>query len=175
MGFDAEAAKAPWVANSPLHALRLLRGLEYDAALASHSIHLISQGGIPDYQAYNEVKRDRIFLSRSLEFLRSEPILTLNMLLWKTVAFLTFWELGLSLVSLTAFIGGSLFIKDVRIFGILVLVVGYMAPYVVSLPLYYRYRSPIEPMLLVLSGLLLDVVLQKTKPVWLILQKRFQH
>jgi hypothetical protein len=175
MDDDAMGTKPPWVASGPLHALRLLRNLEYDAALASHSIQFVSNSGIPGYQEFNEVQRDRIFLSRSLDFLRVKPVLALQMAFWKTITFLTFWNPGLGLLSLTAFLGSLLYIKDVRIAGISFLVVVYMLPYVTSLPLYYRYRSPIEPLFFTLAGLFLDASLQKTKSVWLFLTKYYGH
>jgi len=169
--YDSDGSNSPWVANDPLHALRLLRNLDYDAALVSHSIDNVSRSEGADYQTYNEVERDRIFLSRSLNFMLKEPLLALQMSFWKAVAFLTFWNVGLGLVSLAAITGGLLFIKDLRVASILLLSTAHMVPYIVSLPLYYRYRSPIEPILFVLAGLFLKVVLKLIERVWYLLHK----
>jgi MFS family permease len=164
--FEADSSAPLWTAESPQQALQLVRDLKYDAALVDYSKQVISENGGPDYPSYNEAERDRIFLKHSLDFVRQEPLLTLRMMLWKAVMFLSFGKIRLVLISITAILGSLLFMKDVRVNGLALLVLGYMFPYVVSLPLDNRYRNPIEPMLFVLSALFVGVCLQKINPVW---------
>jgi len=164
--FDVLAHEPPWTANGPLQSLLLLRNLEYDRALRNHSIQVIRETSSAEYQSYNEVERDHVFLARSLAFIRAEPLLALKMMFWKAIAFLTYWKFDLSLVSIAAIAGGLLMIKDVRVAGLMLIVAGYMVPFILSMPLYYRYRSPIEPMLFVLAGLFLGICLQRATPLW---------
>ncbi len=164
--FDSVESVPLWKAESPQQALQLLRNLEYDAALANYSINVVSKNSTAEYSSYNEVERDRVFLRRSLDFIQTEPLLALKMMVWKANAFLSFGEIRLALIAIAAIIGSSLFIKDIRVASLTLLVMGYMFPYISSLPLYYRYRSSIEPILFILSGLFLGVCLQKSTFLW---------
>ena len=164
--FDSVESVPLWKAESPQQALQLLRNLEYDAALANYSINVVSKNSTAEYSSYNEVERDRVFLRRSLDFIQTEPLLALKMIVWKANAFLSFGEIRLALIAIAAIIGSSLFIKDIRVASLTLLVMGYMFPYISSLPLYYRYRSSIEPILFILSGLFLGVCLQKSTFLW---------
>ena len=163
---DGVSSLPLWTAENPYQSMQLLRDLKYDAALANYSIHVVSKNSSADYLSYNEVERDRVFLNRSLAFLRAEPLLSMKMMFWKMIAFLTFGKIRLGVVSIAAILGSLLFNKDNRVVSLAILVVGYMFPYILSLPIYYRYRTPIEPILFVLSGLFLGVCLQKATHVW---------
>src|SRR6266516_3803517 len=112
-----------WTAENPYQALQLLRNLEYYAALADYSIHVVSEISPADYVSYNEVERDRVFLNRSLAFLRAEPLLSMKMMFWKMIAFLTFGKIRLGLVSIAAILGSLVFIKDNRVVSLAILVV----------------------------------------------------
>ena len=173
MDFDVGTTRPPWVANSPLHALRLLRDLEHDSTLASHSIDYVSRITSPAYQDFNEIERDRVFLVRSLSFIWAEPLLAARMLFWKTVVFFSFWDVKLGLISLAALLGGVLMIKDARVLSIFMLMLGYVFPYIISLPLYYRYRSPLEPMLFILAGCFAGACFQMLSPYWSFFRNRF--
>lgn len=160
-----------WTAENPLQALQLLRWLEYDAALADYSKQVVSENSSADYSSYNEVERDRVFLRRGLKFVWEEPLLSVQMMFWKTIAFLTIGNINLDIISIVGILGGLLLIQDTRVASLLLLVAGYTLPYVATLPLYYRYRSPIEPIFFVLSGLFVGVCLQKTYAIWKILER----
>jgi hypothetical protein len=166
LAFEAVESVSLWKAETPQQALQLLRNLEYNAALADYSINVVSKNSTAEYLSYNEVERDRVFLHRSLAFIQTEPLLALKMLVWKVIAFLSFGEFRLALIAIAAIIGSLLFIKDIRVASLTLLVTVYMLPYVLSLPLYYRYRSSIEPILFILSGLFLGVCLQKSTFLW---------
>jgi hypothetical protein len=164
--FDGVESVPLWRTETPQQALQLLRNLDYNAALADYSINEVSKQSTKEYSTYNEVERDRVFLRRSLDFIRHEPLLAFKMMVWKGIVFLTFGEARLALIALAAIIGSLFFIKDIRVASLALLVMGYMFPYVLSLPLYYRYRSSIEPILFVLSGLFLGIGLQKSTFLW---------
>lgn len=174
MNFDAGSMDTPGMADSPLQAFRLLLNLEYDSALASHSIDFVGRITSTAYQGFNEVEHDRVFLGRSLTFIWAEPLLTAKMLFWKAVVFFMFWEVKLGLISLAALLGGMLMIKDIRILTIFVLVLGYVFPYAIFLPLYYRYRSSIEPLLFILAGCFLGVCFQRLSANWIFVCSRFK-
>ena len=164
--FDSVESVTLWKAETPQQALQLLRNLEYDAALADYSINVVSKNSTVRYSSYNEVERDRVFLHRSLDFIQAEPLLVLKMMVWKAIAFLSFGEIRLALIAIAAIIGSLLFIKDIRVASLTLLVMGDVFPHILSLPLYYRYRSSIEPILFILSGLFLGVCLQKSTFLW---------
>jgi hypothetical protein len=164
--FDSVEPVPLWKAETPQQALQLLRNLAYDAALADYSKSVVSKNSTAEYSSYDEAERDRVFLHRSLDFIQTESLLALKMMVWKAIAFFSFGEIRLALIAISAIIGSLLFIKDVRVASLTLLVMGYMFPYILSLPLYYRYRSSIEPILFILSGLFLGVCLQKSTFLW---------
>lgn len=84
----------------------------------------------------------------------------------KAIVFLTYWKFDLCVVSIVAIAGSLSRINDVRVAGFMLIVASYMVPFISSLPLYYRYRSPIEPMLFVLAGPFLGICLQRATPLW---------
>ena len=167
--FQVGDSASLWTAENALQALQRLRNFEYDAALADYSKRVVSGIDPVNYRSYNEVERDRVFLNHSLAFFWREPILSAKLLFWKVVTFLSFGQIMLKLVAIAAILGGLIFIKDTRVATLVLLVGAYMFPYVLTLPLYYRYRSSIEPMFFVLGGLFLSVFLRKsTMILWLL-------
>jgi hypothetical protein len=148
----------PWTAAGPRQALATLRDLEHDRGLRSHSRDMIEAHAPQGYELYNEAQRDRLFFSRALAFMRDRPLLSAEMMFWKTYAFFANWGAVRTLIAATAFLGWLVMMRDIRATSLMLLLAGYTIPYALSLPIYYRYRSPVEPIMFVLIGLFLGTV-----------------
>jgi hypothetical protein len=160
--------EAPWTAAGPRQALARLRDLEHDRALRSNARRIITAHAPKAYESYNEAQRDSVFFARAVAFMRDKPLLSAKMMLWKTYAFFANWGLLRSLIAAAAFVGWLAMVRDIRATSLMFLLAGYVFPYALSLPLYYRYRSPAEPIMFVLIGLLLGTVakqLQRWPPL----------
>jgi hypothetical protein len=155
---EGTATEPPWTAAGPRQALATLRDLEHDRGLRSHSRDTIEAHAPKGYELYNEAQRDRVFFSRAVTFMRDRPLLTAEMTFWKAYAFFANWGLVRSLIAAAAFLGWLAMMRDIRATSLALLVVGYTFPYALSLPIYYRYRAPVEPVMFVLIGLLLGTV-----------------
>jgi hypothetical protein len=64
------------------------------------------------------------------------------------------WRRGFvrSLIAVAAFVGWLAMMRDIRATSLMLLLLAYASPYVLSLPMYYRYRSPAEPIMFVLAS-----------------------
>jgi hypothetical protein len=56
-------------------------------------------------------------------------------------------------------------IKDIRANGLMIMLMAYSLTYTLALPVYFRYRTPIEPLVFVLTGLLLGTILRVVQRV----------
>jgi hypothetical protein len=160
---NATVAPPPWTASGPWQALEKLRDLEFDRAVRHYSIITIRELAPEGYSLFNEAQRDKVFLSHTVEFVREMPLLTARMAFWKVLAFFGNWGLIFRITALTAFAGWLVMLRDYRATSLMLLLAAYTIPYAISLPLYYRYRFPAEPLLFVLAGLLLGVI---SKRLW---------
>jgi hypothetical protein len=156
----------PWTAAGPRQALATLRDLEHDRALRNHALRTINSHAPSGYQLYNEAQRDHVFLSRAVAFILDKPLLSARMMFWKAYAFFAGWGLVHSLIAVAASLGWLVMMRDIRATSLMLLLLAYASPYVLSLPMYYRYRSPAEPIMFVLIGLLLGTVAKRLQ-LWL--------
>ena len=168
---DGDTQSPPlWTAKDPREALWKLKDLNLDRALRWHSLSTIQENSSDGYSEYNEAQRDRVFRERALEFVGEEFWLAVRMAIWKVIAFYGYWGWPFRVITVMAFLGLLLRVRDARAAAIVLLLAAYTLPYAVSLPLYYRYRFPVEPLLVVMSGLLLgstiDLVNRSLRSHW---------
>ena len=158
----------PWTAAGPRQALATLRDLEHDRALRNHSLRTIKLHAPSDYHLYNEAQRDHVFFSRAVAFMLDRPLLSVKMTFWKAYAFFANWGVVRTLIAVAAFCGWLVMTRDIRATSLLLLLLAYAFPYALSLPIYYRYRSPAEPIMFVLIGLLLGTAAKRLRlwPKW---------
>jgi hypothetical protein len=106
----------------------------------------------------NEAQSDKWLLRETRDFIIANPFITAQLAVAKLWEFLWLgrWPRGRPLGAVLTIFGTvmSTFLafRDRRLFIPLTLAIGYMAPFVIIVPLYYRYRYPIEPVFAVLVG-----------------------
>jgi hypothetical protein len=156
--------KPPWNAGSPRRAV--IQSIEIGKTSISKGIELIrfqleyaKDVGPPSYMAMDEFQRDAWFLNEAKDFILKYPVTCAKLAAAKLEVFIrtphVFYGVGAVLASgvcLLAALGGVL-ATSTPVVWILALWVGsYVGPFLIITPFFYRYRAPVEPLLVVLAA-----------------------
>jgi 4-amino-4-deoxy-L-arabinose transferase-like glycosyltransferase len=150
----AEEVPPPWRAATVTDALEKASGLTARRELERYQRELVETRAPPNYDAMDEVERDREYRRQAEDFIAEEPLLVLKMTIAKAIAFaFTLWSVP-SILAGVGIVGLLLVAKqnDGRVIPLVL--AAYAAPYVVTIPLIYRYRYPMDPLLAVGVGIL---------------------
>lgn len=120
--------------------------------LYANQLARMADDGPPGYAGFNEAQRDRVFGRRALRFMLAHPGITLELAFHRAVGyFLGFWKPAGALF-LLALIGIVVSLRDRRALALWLLVLAFAVPYVLTMPLFYRYRHPVEPLVALLAA-----------------------
>jgi 4-amino-4-deoxy-L-arabinose transferase-like glycosyltransferase len=126
------------------------------------------------YGDLNEAQRDKWLFAEARNFVNANPFLTIQPAAAKVWEFLWLGRSSL-MAPLTIFglvVGSVLAIKERRLLIPLATALAYIAPFVIIIPFFYRYRYPIEPVIAVLVGVSLARVAEFASRPVLLLQPR---
>ena len=142
----------PWTAANARDAMSRILITTSWRELKNHSIAAGRAGGPADYSLLNEAQRDAILREQSIDFIRNYPGFAIRLGIAKADGF--FWSNWPDFrpVTVLAIIGALITLRRRSGWIIGGLIVLYVVPYLLSAPIYYRYRAPIEPLLFVLCG-----------------------
>lgn len=113
------------------------------------------------YAGFNEAQRDKLYFQKAKTFVLTNPETFAELTLHRTIDFFltNWWYLGLvpltGVISLLGFGGVLVTFKDHRARTLALMMLAYAVPYLVTLPLFYRYRYPIEPLVALFSAVTL--------------------
>jgi Dolichyl-phosphate-mannose-protein mannosyltransferase len=148
--------KPPWTAETPRDAVRKIIQPPYEeqAALERFQLEYAMELLGAEYFAMNEAQRDTWFLQEAKAFLVANPVLTAQLAIANIEVFVRLTGGGGSfavLVSLLAALGGVLGIRKPAILILALWVGTFVGPFLLAICYYGRYRTPIEPLLVVLA------------------------
>lgn len=146
-------------AATPWEAVKLTLATENQRALYDRAYQCIEQSAPPDYDRLNEAQRDRLYLERVISFIRSRPAEWIQVTFYKILLYFASRSTQL-ITSLLALIGAILSIKNRQARILSLLILGFAAPYIIALPFYYRYRYPVEPLIVILASYALYIAIQ---------------
>jgi 4-amino-4-deoxy-L-arabinose transferase-like glycosyltransferase len=152
----------PWTAISAADALSRVIGTQ-EARLGlenGRSPECVNQDPPAGYATFNEAARDGVYLQRSLQFVVAQPRIFADLLLEKTKAFFFDAPWYLQLETLLALMGALIGFTDRRIRALALCPLAYALVYALGVPFFYRYRYPIEPLLLILAAVAAARVLE---------------
>lgn len=116
----------------------------------------VERAAPPDWPGFNEAQRDRLYLARALEFMREHPTTVLALAAVKLRSFLLPTRrkvyLPLGAATLLAAIGLVAARRSPQAWLVGLLVAAGTALFVLTAPVWGRYRFPIEPLISVLAG-----------------------
>ena len=105
------------------------------------------------YATMNEPQRDREYLRRALEFIRTHPRVAAKLAVVKAAVFLFLgWSGYLRALTVLAVAGAVLAIRRRAGLAAILAIAGFSSAYVVGMPYFYRYRYPVEPLIALLAG-----------------------
>jgi len=104
------------------------------------------------YEFLNEAQRDSLYLKHTLSFMISEPKSFATLTINKCIIFFTMPSRIYALIAFLAAIGAVLALRNWRANVLFLMVIAYAAPYCALVAWFYRYRYPIEPLLLLLAS-----------------------
>jgi hypothetical protein len=150
-----------WTARDAAEAIMLARKIpDKRSALYKRAFECIEQDALENYEKFNEAERDGVYLKNAISFVFSELETFATMTYHKSVAcFYAGWTKEIRAVALLAFIGALITLRNQKARILTLLTLLYAIAYSLAVPLFYRYRYPIEPILLVLSSHVCIVVL----------------
>jgi hypothetical protein len=150
----------PWRAANDRQAVGFFRSIENERKVRHY---LMGTAPYPEaYGAYNEAQRDRFFLLEALAFLKTHLLQAGILMFWKAFAFFT-WDKLTLIVALLAVAGWLARFRDLRVQGLMLFVIAYALPYIVSIPLYYRYIFPIQSLMVILAAIAVRSLLLLTR------------
>jgi 4-amino-4-deoxy-L-arabinose transferase-like glycosyltransferase len=142
-----------WRAGSAKDAIQQVRKDQSKRmVMYKRSYDCIERNAPAGFENFNEARRDKVYLEKSMEFIRSNPRLFLEMTRYRVQAFLVGWSQRHTLVTLLAIVGALLAWRNRNANIMVVLVAAYTFTFSFATPLMYRYRYPIEPVFFVLAA-----------------------
>lgn len=137
----------PWTASSLGDALNKAMNTGRRRALETWQFHYVQVRAPQEYAAMNEVERDKEHLRQVKEFALSHPILFLQMTVAKGWGFTFGRWLVPGVLAALALCGLLWRARDTRAQMMFFIAAAYALPYMLSIPFFYRYRYPIDPVL----------------------------
>jgi len=153
-----------WRAKNAKDAIDQVRSAsEKRMAMYKRSYDYIQSEAPANYSSYNEAERDKVYLGKSIDFIKSNPKTFLILTRYRIQAFLVGWNSRQTLVSLLAVVGALIAWRNQKALILVLLVGAYTFTFSIATSLMYRYRYPIEPILFSLSCGIPIIALSKIK------------
>jgi len=142
-----------WSATGPRDAVRQVRfDQEKEMAMYKRSFECVAERAPENYKLYNEIQRDRFYFSEAMDFIKSEPLVFAELAFHKYLAVFNGTRLQHAIVGWLALFGALLALKNKEGVMLVLMVGAFIGPYALVAPGGFRYRYPIEP-LLILSAM----------------------
>ena len=142
-----------WTAANALEAVRKSGVGRYHIIQHIHARQALEAGVGENFVELNEHERDTVYKRRAKAFILAHPLITLRLMIAKGLCyFFVNWSSWGLVSAALALIGMCLWIRDARARAIAMLALGFSAPYVLTQPIYYRYRYPVESLFLLLAA-----------------------
>jgi hypothetical protein len=98
----------------------------------------------------SDALRDKVAFKKAIEFIFSHPRAFMSLTYYKILGFFFFgWKIGI--ISMLFFISTLEILSNKRVRTLVLLILAYASPYFLTMSWFYRYRYPIEPLILVLA------------------------
>ncbi len=166
----------PWTSNGPGDAIRSIigkQGIRPLAQLEGWQEEIIDTQ-IDHTQELNEAVRDKWLFSKARHFLLERPVTAMQLAFFKVNAFIMrvkfpvpyteLLSIAVGLVTYFGLVAGTLLtLRYAPLWPATILVAGFMAPFAIITPYYYRYRQPIEPMISIMVAVSIVLVFEMAR------------
>jgi 4-amino-4-deoxy-L-arabinose transferase-like glycosyltransferase len=158
-----------WKAKSASEAVKIAHtNRKKQGDIYERSYACIEEQAPEGYENFNEVQRDKVYLEKAKEFIISHPVIFVELVIYKFREFFfgTIWQHTIAAVLAAIGIVLVLFQKrKIESIAFILMVLLFSAPYGVTMPWNYRYRYPIEPLILLFASYAVVVSIKKIKPL----------
>jgi 4-amino-4-deoxy-L-arabinose transferase-like glycosyltransferase len=150
-----------WNAKGPYDAVQLVRGDKAkEMAVYKRSYDCVEQNAPSGFADFNEVQRDKVYSSLALDFIRSAPLSFAAAGISKFLASVLGWSKAQAVVGVAAVLGTLASLRLPLARPLVLMTLAVVAPYALGIPWGYRYRYPIEPLVLVFASYLVVATAQ---------------
>ena len=162
----AETLGSLWQAKNAREAVLLSKqGSKYTQPIFQRSYDCLEQEVPEGYENFNEVERDKVYMQKSLEFIFAEPQTFMALAYNKLLGLYAGWRPSQTRIAILAFMGALLALKNRQARVLVMMVLIFSVPYTLAVSWWYRYRYPIEPILLILASYVLVFMATKLKQI----------
>ena len=164
---------APWTSDGPGEAIHGIIGRQGIKKLAQLEewLESVLDSQIDQSQDLNEAIRDKWLFAKARSFVLERPVSAIQLAFFKVNAFIMrvkfpvpyteVLSIAIGLLTYFGLIAGVLLtLRNAKLWPPTLLVAGFMAPFAVITPYYYRYRQPIEPIISILLAVSLILVIR---------------
>jgi hypothetical protein len=156
MNSDKSQAVGPiWTSDSAWDAVAKIEPKEYRRQLERYQMAYARQIGGADYADMNEAQRDKWFMERVTEFIKNYPVVFIQLGAAKIWAFIKLFNISGIVVIVAALGGALLFLNQPAIRIVASWCALYSAVFILAVPYFVRYRTPIEPLFSLLAAVFL--------------------
>ena len=111
-----------------------------------------------DYHKFNEAQRDKFYLQKAVVFIIENPGTFITLSYYRLRLFLVGWNKIHTIIAFLAIIGAVISFRNRKMLPFIMMALGYILTFSLIGAWFYRYRYPIEPILILLaSGLIISV------------------
>lgn len=159
-GFEAcdDGSAAAFDAQGPLDALLTLRDGDKFYHTWRRGLRCVAQRHADVYTTLNEHERDGLHREQLFRFVREQPLQFIELVGAKALTYLLDIPVnGRGSIPLAAFglAGAAMVTRRPRMWVFSAVIVAYSIPFILTAPIYYRYRAPLTPLLTLLAVVLL--------------------
>lgn len=115
----------------------------------------------PNFESLNEAEIDKLYFKKGLEFIFAEPYIFIELTYYRLSYFFFSFGLKKTVISVFFLIGTILNLRNRKAVGLATLVAAYLVPYSLAIAWWYRYRYPIEPIMIIFAVYLPILIVSK--------------
>ena len=161
LALDPRGSSPPWTSEGPLDAVQKLHKGDNSSELIVRSRGSVAADPPPGWDQMSEPERDRVHLNQFWNFASKHPKVFIQMMMAKALMLFILlpmefemsimWLLSV-MMYVTAYVGLVFTLRKRAVYVLPLTVLLVTFPLLVTAPLYYRYRLPVEPLIAILAA-----------------------
>jgi 4-amino-4-deoxy-L-arabinose transferase-like glycosyltransferase len=148
---DPLGSGPPWISAGPLDAVKMLPSEDHVSGLFTRSLISIAAAPPAGWEDMSEPERDRVHLAQFRGFVADHPGVFFEIVVAKAMLRFLFSGKSHLILSAAALLGLVLTLRRRSVYLLPASVILLTAPLLVTAPMYYRYRLPVEPLIAILA------------------------
>jgi len=154
LALDPAGSPPPWTSTGSLHAVREICSYKVgrSRALINRSLASVEAAAPPHWGEMNEPQRDKAHLAQFKQFVAEHPGVFAQLVASKSVVLAFLLAPAMLPVSLAAVVGVFVALRRRGGYLLPLTIVMMCWPLLITAPMFYRYRLPVEPLVMLLAA-----------------------